>query len=381
MPLKVMDAVDQRLRIVAEIESGRLSVMDAAMLFGVSRSTLHDWLARYRADGAAGLVPRSRRPRSSPATTPAAIEDEIVRVRKDRNGRWGAKKIRAFLTEQGLPMPATSTVHQILVRRGLVLPPPVRADRDPGRRFERPFSNDLWQIDGTQHRLVNGHEFWVVDVIDDHSRFLLAAVVGPSLTGTLGWQALRTATAAYGLPRQLLSDNGLAFTGRLHGTVVFFERHVRAAGTEFLHGRANHPQTQGKLERQHGTQNAWLADHRPRSLTEAQAVLDAYRHDYNTVRPHEGIGLHTPASRYQPGEPTELPPIDLAPADAYPTGALMRRVDSHGGFKYGTQRLRIDARWADLPIGLIRDHGRLHLYYGTANIITLIVGDMPHPKR
>jgi transposase InsO family protein len=262
-----------------------------------------------------------------------------------------------------------------------VHPAPPKANRDPGQRFERQFSNDLWQIDGTQHRLVNGHEFRVVDLIDDHSRFLLAATVGPSLTGTLAWRALRTATAAYGLPRQLLSDNGLAFTGRLHNMVVFFERQVQAAGVEFLHGRANHPQTQGKLERQHGTQNAWITDHRPRSLTEAQTALDTYRHDYNTVRPHEAIGLHTPASRYQAAAPTELPPIDLAPADAYPPGALMRRINRNGAFNSGTQRLRIEARWAELPIGLIRDHGRLHLYYGSANIVTLIVGDMPHPKH
>src|SRR5215475_8825996 len=120
MALKVMDVVDQRLQIVHEIEAGRVSVVDAAGIYGVSRSTLHVWLERYRRAGAQGLVPRSRRPVSSPGMIGAAVEDEIVRVHKDRNGRWGAKKIRAVLAGQGIAMPAVSTVHQILHRRGLV---------------------------------------------------------------------------------------------------------------------------------------------------------------------------------------------------------------------------------------------------------------------
>jgi transposase InsO family protein len=380
MPLKVMDVVEQRLRIVAEVEAGRLSVRDAALVFGVSRTQLHEWLARYRVQGVTGLVPRSRRPLSSPAVTAAAVEDEIVRLHKDRNGRWGAKKIRAVLARQGMPMPAVSTVHQILRRRGLLVPT-ARRGRDPGRRFARQFSNDLWQIDGTQHRLANGCAFWVVDILDDCSRFLLAAVTGPSLTGALGWQALRRASTSYGLPRQLLSDNGVTFTGRSLGFEMFFERQVHAAGIEFLHGRPRHPQTQGKIEREHGTQNTWIADHRPHSLTEAQTVLDAYRTDYNTMRPHEALGQRTPADVYQPGEAVLLPPIDVAPADTYPTGALMRQVSSDGILRYGSTRFRLQPRWADLPVGVIRDHARLKIYYGQANIVTLIIGDIPHPKR
>jgi transposase InsO family protein len=277
-------------------------------------------------------------------------------------------------------VPAVSTVHEILIRRGLIVARP-RARREDGQRFERPFSNDLWQIDGTQHRLVNGRDFWVVDILDDHSRFLLAAAAGPALTGCLAWQAFRAAVAAYGLPRQLLSDNGLTFTGRLHGIVVYFERQVRAAGVQFIHGRAYHPQTQGKLERQHGTQNAWIADHRPRSVAGAQPVLDAYRHDYNHVRPHEALAQRTPASVYQPGQPLQLPPIDLEPADAYPPDAIRRHVDDRGRFAYGGKNFIIDQRWAELPIGLIRNHHRLNVFYGSAEIASFEVGDMPHPNR
>lgn len=363
-----------------EVESGRLSARQAALQFKVSKSQVYEWLGRYRAEGADGIVPRSRRPLTSPAATAAYVEDEIVRLHKQRLGRWGAKKIRAQLARQGIAVPAVSTVHEILIRRGRIVARP-RVRRAGGQRFERPFCNDLWQIDGTQHRLVNGREFWVVDILDDRSRFLLAAAVGPCLTGTLAWQAFRSAVAAYGMPRQLLSDNGTTFTGRLNGYVVYFERQVRAAGVEFIHGRAYHPQTQGKLERQHGTQNTWIADHRPRSLTAAQPVLDAYRADYNHIRPHEALSQRPPAEVYQSGQPVQLPPIELEPADAYPPDAIRRHIDQRGRLTYGGKTFFVEQRWAELPVGLLRQHHRLLVFYGSAEITSIDVGDMPHPNR
>jgi transposase InsO family protein len=380
MSLKVLSIVEQRHRAVLEVRSGRLSVRQAASTFGVSKTQLYEWLARFDADGLAGLVPRSRRPWVSPGQTSAEIEDRIVGLHRKRHGRWGAKKIRAVLLADGWPCPAVSTVHQILLRRGLVIPRRSRTRPDPGRRFERPHCNDLWHIDGTQHRLCNRRDFWVVDIIDDHSRFLLASLVGPALTGALGWAAVRTAAAAYGLPRQLLSDNGTVFTGRFVLLEVRFEVAVRKAGIQLIHSRPYHPQTLGKHERQHRTQNEWIEDHRPVSLAQAQQVLDAYRADYNTVRPHEALDQTCPVSRYQPGVPVLLPELDeLDPAEDYPDGCLMRKVNAKGQFHYAGKMFPLPTRWAHVPVGLVRTRGRLHVYYGSARIETFAVGDLPHP--
>lgn len=381
MALRVMDVVELRLRVLADVEAG-WSVREAAARHGVSKSQVYEWLARRRVEGVEGLVPRSRRPSRSPRQLRADVEDEIVRLRKERP-RWGAKKIQAVLRRTGWPVPAVSTVHAALVRRGLVDRHRRRREPPGGwTRFVRPHSNDLWHVDATQHALANGRAFWVIDLVDDHSRFLLATHVASAPTCEAGWAAVRAAAAAYGLPRQLLSDNGLSFTGRLHGITVAFERQVRAAGIEPIHARPHHPETLGKLERQHRTQNDWLADHgAPRSLPAAQRALDAYRADYNTHRPHEAIGQQPPAEHYRPGQPVHLPPIELAPADPYPPGALHRRCDTTGRISYGRTNLRLDQRWAGIHVGLIRRHGRLEVYYGAALIDTLIVGDQPHPLR
>lgn len=380
MPLKVMDVVELRLRVIADVEAG-LSAREAAARHGIGKTQVYQWLARYEQAGVQGLVPRSRRPLRSPGQLSVAVEDEIVAWRKAKP-RWGAKKIRAMLARDGwVPLPAVSTVHRVLVRRGLITCGPRRREPPGGwRRFVRAHCNDLWHIDATQHRLANGHAFWVIDIIDDHSRFLLGTHACTAPTCEAGWAALRAAVAAYGLPRQLLSDNGLNFTGRLHAVIVAFERQVRTAGIELIHARPYHPETLGKLERQHATQNAWLADNGPpASLTAAQRLLEAYRADYNTTRPHEAIGQHFPAEIYQPDQGIELPAIELAPADPYPDGCLKRRVDTHGRIVYAGTRLPLDRRWAGITVGLLQDHGRLQIYYGAALIDTLSIGTQREP--
>jgi transposase InsO family protein len=380
MPLKVMDLVELRLRVLADVQDG-MSVRDAAVRHGTSKSQVYEWQARYAAEGAAGLLPRSRRPVRSPAQLDAAVEEEIVRRRKDRP-RWGAKKIRAAMLRDGSPAPAVSTVHQVLVRRGLLVPRSAPTEPAQGwQRFVRDVPNDLWHIDATRHVLRNGRAFWVIDLIDDHSRYLLTTHVCPSPTGPAGWAAVRLTVGRVGLPRQLLSDNGLNFTGRLHGVVVAFERQVRAAGIDLIHARPYHPQTLGKLERQHATQNAWLADHgRPRGLTDAQQLLEAYRQDYNHVRPHEGIGQAVPADLYRPDAPVQLPALEVEPADPYPAGCSMRLVAADGSIKYSYRSLRLDTRWAGVSVGLLRQHGQLHVFYGSSRIATFIVGDLPQPR-
>lgn len=382
MPLKVMDLVDQRLAILREPGLTGCTVRQVCARAGISPNTFYEWRRRYAADGLEGLVPRSRRPVGSPRQLSAGVEDWIIALRKEHG--WGPRKIRDKLRREGLqPLPATSTVQQVLARRGQGPVPRRRnAPRAEGTRFVRAHPNELWQVDGTQHRLAGGREFWVVDIVDDHSRFCLAALVGPALTGHLAWTAIRAAVAAYGLPAELLSDNGLCFTGRLHGHQVSFERQVSAAGIRFLHSRPYNPRCCGKIERFHQTQNDWFARRPPaRSLIEAQTLLDTFREHYNTVRPHESLDGQTPAERYQPAAPVDLPGLDLLPADPFPPGSLPRKVRQSGAFQYGGRSLQLGERWNGITIGVIHEGARLHVYYGSSLIDTFLIGTMPKTNR
>jgi transposase InsO family protein len=383
MPLKVMDLVEQRLAVLQEPGWSGRSVAEVCARHKISRQTFYEWQRRYAADGLAGLMPRSRRPLRSPGQLDPDLEDRIVRLRKQHG--WGPAKIRDALRRDGLVVPAPSTVQLVLARRGLTGDPRRRRIEalHPPQRFERAACNELWQIDGAYHQLADQSAYWSVELIDDHSRYCLAILVGATLTGHLAWTATRTAAAAYGLPGGLLSDNGRCFTGRLDGQTVTFERRIREAGIRFIHSSPYHPQTCGKVERLHRTQREWLARHDPpATLTEAQQLMDGFRDHYNHQRPHQALDGHAPADRYQPGQPVVLPTVDLEPADHTPPGALRRKTSPSGRFTYANRGFELGERFAGISVGVVRDHGRLHVYYGSSLIETFLVGtNLPTPTR
>ncbi|MGH8934473.1 MAG: IS481 family transposase, partial [Egibacteraceae bacterium] len=378
---------DQRLAVLSEPGWSGRSVREVCARHGISPDTFYAWKRRYEAEGLQGLIPRDRRPRRSPAQLAVEVEDRVLWLRQEYG--WGPRKIRdalrAELAGTGLGVPAVSTIQQALARSG-VLTPRRRKPRPPTppRRFARAASNQLWQIDGALHHLAGGRPFWVVDLIDDHSRFCLATMLGTSLTGHLAWDTLRAAVAAYGLPEALLSDNGLCFTGRLHNIEVFFERQAHRAGIRLYHSRPYHPQTCGKIERLHATVRGYLATHHdpPATYPHARTQLEAFRAHYNQQRPHQALNGVTPATVYRPGTGLLLPTIDLAPTDTHPPGCLPRKISPNGRLCYAGRTFRLEQRWAGLTIGARRDGARLELYYGHTLIRTFLVGTtLPTPTR
>jgi Integrase core domain len=160
--------------------------------------------------------------------------------------------------------------------------------------------------------------------LDDHARFLLAAIACASPSGEAAWACFVSASSAYGLLRQLLSDNHSSFTGRMLGITVEFERKLAEAGVELINAAPAHPQTLGKLERFHRTLKEWLSDEGPAAdLEHLQLLLDRFRSHYNDDRPHQGIGNQTPAERYLCGPASavrlgELPLAEHEKTPPYP---------------------------------------------------------------
>jgi transposase InsO family protein len=369
-PLKVMDMAEMRLEILLEVAHSGASVAEVCRRHGISRQSFYVYKRRFEAEGLEGLEPRSRRPLRPAGQIDAGLELEICRLRKDHPG-WGARRIRAELTRAGCLAPAVSTIHVVLVRNHLVAPQPPR--RDPARlRFERAHPNDLWQIDATRILLADEHPVWVMDLLDDHARYLLAAVVAEQPTGEAAWRCFESAMRRYGVPRQLLSDNGSCFTGRLWGTEVDFERRIKALGVHPITSRPYHPQTLGKLERFHRTLKEWLATRPPAEHPgELQSLLDRFRRHYNLERPHQGIGDQTPAERYQPGVPT--PPGQDPDPPSYPPHAQVRTVTATGCIGYRGYLIGLGVRWAGARV-MVTDLDRVtHVYLGDTLIRSLVI--------
>jgi Integrase core domain len=188
------------------------------------------------------------------------------------------------------------------------------------------------------------------------------------LTGAPAWACFVAAAAQHGLPRQLLSDNGTCFTGRLQGFEADFERRLAEVGVELICAAPAHPETLGKLERFHRTLKEWLADQEPASdLEQLQTSLDRFRTHYNQERPHQGIDDHTPAERYWPmqvpveprGEHPRAPP----PQPPHPPRPIVRNVSSNGMIAFQNMRIGVGRRYAGANLRLVPLGELVHIYY------------------
>jgi transposase InsO family protein len=366
MALRVVSMAELRRDVLLEPERTGETVAQICRRYGISRQTWYRYRRRYLAEGLDGLEDRARAPFRSPGQIDAELELEICRLRKD-HWRWGARRIHAELARKGMSPPAVSTIHRALVRNHLVALRPPRRPKAL-KRFEREVSNDLWQIDATRVRLSNRRTAWVLDAIDDHSRYLLAAVAAWSPTGEAAWDCFELAASRYGLPRQVLSDNALSFTGRLHRVEVEFERSLKELGVSLINSGPYHPETLGKLERFHKTLKAWLADEGPPyDLDHLQELLDGFRHHYNRERPHQGIGNLTPAERFifrSPVAEAVSTGVDDRGEPVYPPRALVRKVTSVGNIGYLGIQITIGRRWAHGRVRILPVGNLVHIYYG-----------------
>jgi transposase InsO family protein len=348
-------------RLLAVFTAGLKSVSVSGLCaeLGISRQTFYKYRRRFEVEGPPGLAERSRRPHRSPGMIPAGLEDEIVRLRKDLLVENGAQTIAYHLARTGWVVPSVATIHRVLVRRGLVEAQPQKRPRSAWRRFEWPQPNGAWQIDATRWVLAGGQETWIMDVLDDHSRVLLAARVAHGPTGVAAWDAFCVASAQWGLPAHVMSDNGACFTGkRLSGAVVDFERDLAALGIHHIASSPGHPQTCGKIERSHQTTKRWLSSQQPaRTMTELQTQLDTWLDHYNHHRPHRALHGATPTERW-----TATPPDHPGPPLPEPQRAELRRVNPAGGLSWDHTTIGVGKEYAGQQLLVIGRHHDIAIF-------------------
>jgi transposase InsO family protein len=302
--------------IAAVATDGPVNVSALARELGVAPKTIRLWRRRFAAEGLSGLEERSRRPHRSPQQTPLEVEELVVSLRKQLAEAGldnGPQTIVWHLAQRLEQPPSSATVWRILVRRGFVVPAPNKRPRSTYRRFEAAAPNERWQIDATEWFLRDGRRVEIVNIVDDHSRLVVGARAVHTTTTDNAWETFSTAIGRWGLPLCCLSDNGLAFSGKLRGMEVAFEKKLRAAGIRPATARPHHPQTCGKVERFQQTEKKWLrARRRARTLQELQAQLDAFCDYYNDHRPHAGIGRVTPRARWDATPPLSNPGVALS---------------------------------------------------------------------
>ena len=361
-----MEVREQRVAFAVSALRGEKPLRELCAEFGISRPTGYLWLSRYREHGVEGIAERSRRPRRSPSQTAWMAERRVVDLRL-RYPDWGARKLQAVLAEQGLRLTA-STVHRILLRYDLVR----EQDRHAAAtgRFERERPNELWQMDFKGPKHSHGG-VGPLSVLDDHSRYAIALEPVGSLRGELVREHLEGAFAACGLPEGMLMDHGTPWwshyapNGRTHLSLWLMRQ-----GIALHHGRVRHPQTQGKVERFHGSLARALELRGPGAEQQTE-WLRSFRWEYNHLRPHEALGMKTPSSVWRPSERTYDPG---QPAWEYPEGSRTLKIDCQGTLDLSGRRWRIGKALKGERVRIEQIEERFLVYYCTTLIREIDLG-------
>jgi transposase InsO family protein len=360
--------------VVTAVRMERRSKSEVAREYHVSRQWVHELCRRFDAEGEAGLEPRSRRPRGSPRRTPDAIEDEIVELRKalsDDGLDAGAHTIAYHLSRRHQKSPSVATIWRVLSRRGFVTPQPQKRPKSSFIRFEAAQPNERWQADITHWVIGEGHAVEILNIIDDHSRLLIASEARQVFKAADVVASFHRAFAAHGFPASVLTDNAAVFTAESRQGRCAMETELATLGISYRHSTPYHPQTCGKVERFHQTLKRYFARQPMASdLAELQEQIEVFGVYYNTCRPHRALGRRTPAEAFgaRP-KATALPPAEPLPAHYR---VRRDRIDSSGvitlrhrsrllhiglGRRYAG--LRVVVLVADLHVRVVTEDGEL----------------------
>lgn len=321
--------------------------------YGIARKTAYKWKRRYLETG--DLSNRSTRPKTSPSATPHNVVDAILQIR-GKHQTLGGTKISIMLRRKGLvDVPSGTTVTSILRRHNLLNPRAV-AEAKHYVRFTKDKPNEMWQVDFKGHfPMCDGNRCHPLNAIDDYSRFNICSE--PLLTEDYATvkRVFERVFRQYGLPFSLLCDNGRPWGGISQRIAITrFEVWLMELGVLTLHGKAAHPQTQGKDERYNKSFTRELLSFRQlRDLNHARAEFEEYRRFYNTERPHLGIGGLVPADLY---EPSRTPYPELITTWQYDRTAKTRMVSESGYVSFGCRHLFVSEGLAGKMIAFVPTH-------------------------
>lgn len=343
--------MEERTRFVIEYERGLHSMAELCRIYSVSRQTGHTWWKRYGEAGLDGLRDMGRAPRRHPNQTPVAREERVLELRQ-AHMNWGPRKLKAVLERDGRRWPAASTIGELLKREGLVVARKLRRRAPP---YTQPFAaadgpNRVWCADFKGwFRTQDGERIDPLTLSDAHSRYLLRCQAVEK-SDTARTQAIfEAAFREYGMPEAIRSDNGAPFASRAVAGLSRLSVGWMKLGIVPERIRAGHPEQNGRHERMHRTLKQETSSPAAANRRAQQRAFDRFRQEYNQERPHEALGMQTPASLYAPS-PRRYP--ERVPEPEYPSSMQVRRVRDRGDFSWKHQNVFLSETLIGERIGL-----------------------------
>jgi len=376
--------VDVRAAVVAWPESApRGAVARFCRDQGVSRSWFYEVRKRAMSESVMEAMrprPRTRTQRHPQAISPV-VEDLAVQIRKDLADQGldhGPVTVRWHLQQAGLPAPAASTLARIFSARGMVIAQPQKRPKTSYRRFSFTQAQECWQLDSFQWPLDDETVVAVFQLSDDCTRYALASHVALAETSQAAMNVVDKGIGAFQVPLLLLTDNGAAFNRDRMGRTTQLVTYLRRLGCKPITGRPYHPQTQGKNERVHQTAQRWLRAHpAPRNIADLQALMDQFDHVYNHQRPHQALGMQTPAEALAAAvvaiapQPDQTDPRD--PTASQRIKMLRRHADHHGKISVDHAGILLGWEHEHAEVAVLRSGHSLSIFTMSGELIRTVV--------
>ncbi len=353
MPWKETSVMDERIKFIGRLLGGE-KLAPLCREFGISRATGYKIWSRYQQVGVEGLQSRSRAPHSHPNRTPFAVEQLVVRLKKEKPG-WGAPKLRELIVRRyaDIQPPAISTIHCILDRHGLV---------QKKRRFKK-FSalagylstpgqpNDLWCTDFKGQFRMGSHAYcFPLTITDFTSRFLISCEALSSTSEDPCYPVFEQAFKEYGLPEAIRSDNGVPFASgnALWGLTRLAVWWIRL-GIKIERIKPGHPQQNGRHERMHRTLKLAATQPPGLNLLQQQEKFFAFIDEYNNERPHQALDMKCPAEVYE----RSMRPYGGLTDITYPDCDKTLLISNCGRLCVKKMKVHMSKAFANQPVGLL----------------------------
>jgi putative transposase len=286
----------KKAEILALVNGSVLPCCRALAQIGLPRSTYYRWLKRL----SEGRLEDKKGGSPIPWNKMRPDEESQILTEARTSPELSCRQLAWKITDGGNTYVSETTVYRILKREGLIKPAEIvgfKAAKEYRRKTKKP--NELWASDCCHLKVVEWGWYYLVTVMDDHSRFILGWDLKVDMTGSSLEDVVQQAVDFTGMTdvpvenrTVLLSDNGAGYISQQ------FNEYLRLVGIKHITASPFHPQTNGKIERYHRTLKGEINQVPYEMPSELKKVIGAFIEYYNYRRYHEGLGNVTPYDVY-----------------------------------------------------------------------------------
>jgi putative transposase len=327
--------------------------------YEISTRVGYKWVERFKAEGVGGMSERSRKPHSSPESVGEEVICRMVKL-KERHRYRGPRKIRAVYLRHWGDAPSESSFKRVLERCGMTEKRKKRSSNQAGRLAsgrKATAPNEVWTVDFKGWWYDRHGRCNPVTVRDEFTRYVLEVRAVPDAKTETVQACFERLFERHGVPGAIRSDNGPPFACS-HALLGLTRLSVwwLANGVDLERSRPGCPQDNGGHERMHRDIAAELEGS---AYEERQAALETWRREFNEERPHEALGMKTPAQIYVPAQPWSGTPEQIVYAKM-----STRKVNLGGSIKYEGETIFVSQALGGWDVGLsTRADGNLDVYF------------------